>query len=459
MQRNQQYYSLFAAAYAFFCEDFGSREKDDMLRLCFEEGYRYNVSNVKNPIEITHTTSYTAPFELAWDGIFITDEKYLLGNYELTYTDGTVVNLGSLTPTQEGTQGLEFYPLPDGTYGVMMGKTQYLEEIEIPATYNGAAVTQILPSGFSYATNLKTIVIPDSVTSIGDNAFIGCAELTTIDIPDGVTSIGWQAFHACKSLTEVVIPDSVTELGESAFGGCSGVTSLTIGAGVTDIYMGITGATFSYMTSLEEIVVSPENPVYHSAGNCLIDTESGTLLMGCNTSVIPDDGSVTAIRLEAFYELPELTEIVIPGSVKSIGEYAFEGCEKLSSVVIGDGVLSIGEFAFYECYELTEIVIPGSVESIGYRAFFLCENLSSVVIEDGVPSIGPGAFEGCSGLTSVVIPVSVERIEYGAFYRCPALTDVYYTGTQSEWDIFKWRIEGDNDKLMNANIHCGYVPN
>ena len=93
MQRNQQYYQLFAAAYAFFCEDFDTREKADLLRLCFEEGYRYNVSNVKNPIEITHTTSHSIAFEHVWDGIFITDEKYLLGNYELTYTDGTVAYL------------------------------------------------------------------------------------------------------------------------------------------------------------------------------------------------------------------------------------------------------------------------------------------------------------------------------------------------------------------------------
>ena len=129
MQRNQQYYSLFAAAYAFFCEDFGSREKDDMLRLCFEEGYRYNVSNVKNPIEITHTTSYTAPFEFAWDGIFITDEKYLLGNYELTYTDGTVATLpvrygshiGNASP-KKTVGNSEFTQLLHGALPISYGK-------------------------------------------------------------------------------------------------------------------------------------------------------------------------------------------------------------------------------------------------------------------------------------------------------------------------------------------------
>ena len=93
MQRNQQYLSLLSAAYAFFCEDFEARGKVEILRLAFEESYRYALSCVSHPIEVTHTTDCTIPFEYVWDGIFITDEKYLLGHYELTYTDGTVATL------------------------------------------------------------------------------------------------------------------------------------------------------------------------------------------------------------------------------------------------------------------------------------------------------------------------------------------------------------------------------
>lgn len=93
MQRNQQYLSLLAAAYAFFCEDFEANGKETMLRLCFEEAYRYRLSQVARPIEITHAVDHAITFEFVWDGIFITDEKYLLGNYELTYRDGTVAYL------------------------------------------------------------------------------------------------------------------------------------------------------------------------------------------------------------------------------------------------------------------------------------------------------------------------------------------------------------------------------
>ena len=93
MQRNLQYLNLLSAAYAFFCEDFEARGREDMLRLCFEEGYRCASSRIAHPIEVTHTTEGRVPFEWVWDGTFITDEKYLLGRYELTYTDGTVAYL------------------------------------------------------------------------------------------------------------------------------------------------------------------------------------------------------------------------------------------------------------------------------------------------------------------------------------------------------------------------------
>lgn len=117
-----------------------------------------------------------------------------------------------------GTEGLEYYPLPDGTYGVMAGTTKYLDEIIIPSEYNGKAVTQILPEAFYAAGNLTAITIPNSITSIGDSAFQGCAGLTSVTIPDSVTSIGDFAFQGCAGLTNVTIPDSVTSIGNAVFG-------------------------------------------------------------------------------------------------------------------------------------------------------------------------------------------------------------------------------------------------
>ena len=153
-----------------------------------------------------------------------------------------------------------------------------------------------------------------------------------------------------------------------------------------------------------------------------------------SNSVIPNDGSVTAIMDSAFAGCANLTEIVIPQSVISIGEYAFAGCSGL-----------------------TEIKIPGSVSKIGYNSFSWCDNLSSVVISDGVTNIGPGAFQQNFNLTSVIIPASVTAIDNAAFYQCPALTDVYFTGTQNEWNVLKWNIGMNNNELKNATVHYNYV--
>ena len=135
--------------------------------------------------------------------------------------------LTSLVLCQIETNGLKYSPLPDGTYGVAAGTARNLEKIVIPASYNGKAVTAILPEAFEKATNLKSVTIPDSITRIGNRAFYGCNSLTNISIPDSVTTIGEYAFHGCSSLANITIPDSVTSIGFSSFDNCSRLTSVT----------------------------------------------------------------------------------------------------------------------------------------------------------------------------------------------------------------------------------------
>ncbi len=178
--------------------------------------------------------------------------------------------------------GLEFTLNSDRSSYAVSAYTGTSTEITIPSTYEG------LP-----------------VTSIGEGAFLFCTGLKSVTIPDSVTSIGYAAFGICTGLTSVTIGNGVTSIGGSAFEGCSGLTS---------------------------IVVEEGNPVYHSDGNCLIETASKTLVVGCKTSVIPDDGSVTSIGYGAFSYCTSLTSITIPDSVTSIGEYAFLFCTGLTSV-------------------------------------------------------------------------------------------------------------------------------
>ena len=213
------------------------------------------------------------------------------------------------------------------------------------------SVTNIGERAFSYCRGLTSATIGNSVKSIGEYAFYCCYGLTSIAIPDSVTSIGVQAFSNCSGLTSVTIPNSVTSIGDSAFRYCSSLTSITIADGVTSIggyaFSGCSGLTsvdipdsvtsigsgaFSGCSGLTSITVEQGNAVYHSAGNCLIQTESKTLILGCQNSVIPNDGSVTSIGNYAFSGCSGLTSITIPSRVTSIVSYAFKNCSGLTSI-------------------------------------------------------------------------------------------------------------------------------
>ena len=265
-----------------------------------------------------------------------------------------------------------------------------LTSIEIPNS-----VTSIGGYAFRYCSSLTSIEIPNSVTSIGVYAFSYCSSLTSIEIPNSVTSIGGYAFRGCTSLTSIEIPNSVTSIGYSAFRGCTSLTSIEIPNSVTSIG----SDAFSGCSSLTRIEVASGNTVYHSKDNCLIETETNTLVSGCKNSIIPN--YVTSIGSSAFSGCSSLTSIEIPNSVTSIGDFAFSGCSSLTSIEIPNSVTSIGYSAFSDCSSLTSIEIPNSVTSIGEYAFRFCSSLTSVEIPNSVTSIGGYAFWG--GYSSALI--------------------------------------------------------
>ena len=275
-------------------------------------------------------------------------------------------------------------------------------------------------SSINNQSNITLINLPAQLKTIGDYSFYNCSALTSITIPDSVTSIGDWAFGGCSGLTEITIPNSVTSIEYGAFGRCSSLTSITIPDSVTSIGK----FAFQYCSGLTSITVAAGNSVYHSEGNCLIDTANKKLIAGCKNSVIPTDGRVTSIGEDAFYGCSELTSITIPDSVTSIGSAAFQGCESLQTLNIPDGVTSIGMDVFWGCGSLISITIPNSVTSIGSSAFNNCGGLTSIIIPNSVTSIGMYAFDGCSSLTSITIPDSVTSIGAGTFRYCSSLTTI-----------------------------------
>ena len=231
--------------------------------------------------------------------------------------------------------------------------------------------------------------VKEGTQIICDNAFSDCCSLSSIVIPDSVTSIGNGVYYDCCSLEYIYIPKSVICLKGNPFYGWNGKLECF-------------SLNFMYECDI------------------LFNKDKSRIISFRNqkqTSYVISN-SVTSIGDHAFYGCSSLAEVIIPNSVTSIGDHAFYGCSSLSSIVIPDSVNSIGEGAFLNCSSLSSIVIPDSVNSIGDGAFSDCSSLSSIVIPNSVNSIGEGAFLNCSSLSSIVIPDSVNNIRRGAFYKC-----------------------------------------
>ena len=282
---------------------------------------------------------------------------------------------------------------------------------ELSGAYSVKEGTRIIcDSGFFCCRSLSDIVIPSSVTSIGEWAFWGCSSLSDIVIPSSVTSIGDGAFMCCRSLSKIVIPSSVTSIGFSAFFDCSSLSEIVIPSSVTSIG----NRAFFSCRSLSKIVIP---------------------------------SSVTSIGDWAFERCCSLSEIVIPPSVTSIGNGAFNYCSSLKYISIPKSVICLNGNPFYnwdgklEClspnfiYEddvlfnkskiisfrnknMESYVIPSSVTSIGDSAFWGCRSLSEIVIPSSVTSIGVSAFSCCGSLSKIVIPSGVTIIGDRAFSRC-----------------------------------------
>ena len=325
----------------------------------------------------------------------------------------------------------------------------YVVDMEGVMTISGSGtVTSLELDG---SCNLEKVIIEEGITALGKRALVGL-DMIEVVIPDSVTSIGLGAFEGCDSLNSITIPfvgEKADGSGKTHFGyifGASNITSsdydipkslknIIIGDGVTNIRENA----FSGCGNLDSIVVEEGNSVYHSDGNCLIETESKMLLRGCNTSIIPDDGSVT-----------------------SIGDWSFQGCSGLTSITIPDSVTSIGRGAFEDCSGLTSITIPfvgaiadGTGTHFGYifGAYSDWENYKYVplslkeVIITGGESIAYGAFESCTSLTTITIPGTVTELGDFVFEGCTSLEKIIFKGTIEQWKALESNSYGNYDAI------------
>jgi len=211
------------------------------------------------------------------------------------------------------------------------------------------SVTSLDARAFYNWRYLQTIILPHTITTIGNWVFDGCSSLTEITLPNSITAIGNNVFYGCTSLASITLPNSITTLGDWVFFGCSSLTSVTLPNSITKIGDGV----FSRCSSLIEITLP---------------------------------NSITALGYRFFHQCSSLSSITLPNSITTFGKGVFWGCSSLTVITLPNSITTIDHWAFYGCSSLASVHLP--------------ENLISI----SLISISITAFEGCVNLTTIEAP-------------------------------------------------------
>lgn len=348
---------------------------------------------------------------------------------------------------------------------------------------NGRSITVdegvriICADAFKDRKALHTIILPQTLETIGEESFRGCSNLEAMDVPEKTSRICSSAFRDCISMKSLKVRNGYIKIGERAFENCASLESISLPDGLTEIYGGV----FNSCKSLVHIDL-PKNLTIlgESAFSdcvCLEKIEVPEAVVkiddlafnGCTnlTKIVLHEG-LRKIGKGAFKNCRNLKQIELPISLFSIGDAPFRGCESIKSIHVDpknryyksepnkregsdhvlfnknksvivaypassrevqydipDSVTVISDWAFSECKKLNRITIPDSVSEIGEGAFCNCVLLDEVEIPDSVEKIDDCAFRGCASLEKVVIPSSVKDLGWGLFDGCEGAVTVY----------------------------------
>lgn len=262
-----------------------------------------------------------------------------------------------------------------------------------PSLYNGFSYVTYADSHIrisDYKGSSSKAVIPSvinglPVTEIAEKACYENHTIKTLEIPDSVTTIGAGAFYGCSSLTEVSVGSGVTTIGDNAFAG----TPYIVG------------------NKTEFLIVGDGILLDHDGAGPVVTVPEGVKKI-----------------VGAFQNNALITEVILPDSLTEIGGYSFSSCTQLTTVTIPETVTRIGDWAFAKCISLKEIAIPNSVTSIGERCFLYCTSAERLTISEKISIIPVSAFQSCSSLKEAALPSSVATVSDNAFLRCSSLEKI-----------------------------------
>lgn len=294
-------------------------------------------------------------------------------------------------------------------------------------------VTSFGYQAFAGCTNLKEIVLPDSITKfdgylfaetglisftvpkgvkeLSYSLFNGCENLVSVNIHDNVTTIGSGCFRNCTSLKSIKIPNKVLKIDDYAFADCTALEEVTMGSRVAEIC----SHAFYKCSALKSIVIP--------RGVSKIDSRT---FNGCTAlTTVTVQGNLTTIGLGAFRDCTSLESVNLLGTVANINNEAFYKCHALAQMTLNKGLQTIGNDAFYHCYALKEAALYSGLQSIGTRAFYMCKSLKSLDIPEGITNLD--YLQYCSGLESIKLPSTITHIPSEAFIGCTSLKEVDFT--------------------------------
>lgn len=312
---------------------------------------------------------------------------------------------------------------------------------------------------FAGCKNLEQVNIPSNVSEIGEGAFRSCYELTKIELPKKITQIKYGTFSSCERLEDVSIPENVSFIGEDAFSYCESFISVVIPETVTTVensaFYGCGMEKLTIKTDLknvsEEAFLSCPNLKYIAIETKdKYDEEAFVDFLYSTKSIGSSDIVLDLANFEKMETFPKgkdntsgnkyIAKVILPNNLKVIGEKAFQYWENLESVVIPKTITSIEPFAFFNCEKLTEVKIPEDIQVISMGsfastaikeleipqnvrnieedAFKFCKNLETVTIKGDIETIGTNAFSECQNLKEITFKKTVKNIDEGAFSYC-----------------------------------------